>query len=83
MQEKHASLRKSLSVEASKLNFADLERKRNRLTLLELDKLPESTTTYKAVGKMFIAVPYTRVVAECRSAVEGLCLIELTDWCTF
>ena len=51
--------------------MADMERKRNRLTLLELEKLPETTTTYKAVGKMFIAVPYPRIVSEVKAAAEG------------
>jgi chaperonin cofactor prefoldin len=58
--------------------MADIERKRNRLTLLELEKLPDSTTTYKAVGKMFIAIPYSSIVSEVKSAAEGMLIRNLS-----
>ena len=59
-------------ITSSKLSQADMERKRNRLTLFELDKLPEGTVTFKAVGKMFISVPSANIMEECRSSAEGV-----------
>jgi chaperonin cofactor prefoldin len=72
LQGKYAEYRKQLMITTSKLSQADMERKRNRLTLFELDKLPEGTATFKAVGKMFISVPSANIMEECTTSAEGV-----------
>jgi chaperonin cofactor prefoldin len=71
LQGKYAEYRKQLMITSSKLSQADMQRKTNRLTLFELEKLPEGTATFKAVGKMFISVPSVDIVQECKSLAEG------------
>ena len=40
----------------AQLGLVERERKRNTLTLNELEALPTNTNTYKAIGKMFLMV---------------------------
>ncbi|EKX50068.1 Prefoldin protein, subunit 1 [Guillardia theta CCMP2712] len=52
----------------AQLGLVERERKRNTLTLNELEALPTNTNTYKAIGKMFLMEPCDKLKAELVSA---------------
>mmetsp|Transcript_71698 Transcript_71698/g.191276 ORF Transcript_71698/g.191276 Transcript_71698/m.191276 type:complete len:133 (-) Transcript_71698:98-496(-) len=69
LQAKYGVVRRQLGIVSSQLSYAEMEKQRNKLTLVELEKLPEGTATYKAIGKMFLLVPSSRIIGDCQEAV--------------
>ncbi|KAJ1925654.1 hypothetical protein IWQ60_004436 [Tieghemiomyces parasiticus] len=46
------------------------ERRRNELTLKEIESLPDDVATYKSVGKMFLQVDQAVVVKDLKKSIE-------------
>eukprot|EP01114_Cavostelium_apophysatum_P013230 TRINITY_DN3154_c0_g1_i1.p2 TRINITY_DN3154_c0_g1~~TRINITY_DN3154_c0_g1_i1.p2 ORF type:complete len:102 (+),score=23.30 TRINITY_DN3154_c0_g1_i1:189-494(+) len=54
----------------AKAQFLDRERRRNQLTLKEMEDVKDDTKTYKAIGKMFMLVPFKSVTTELTDSVK-------------
>ncbi|KAJ1975056.1 hypothetical protein H4R35_003323 [Dimargaris xerosporica] len=70
LQTKIIAGQRQLSAVRAQTQAQEREKRRNELTLKEIESLPSSVTTYKAIGKMFLQVEQKDVTKELRSNIS-------------
>ncbi|EGC29800.1 hypothetical protein DICPUDRAFT_42377 [Dictyostelium purpureum] len=63
-REKIFALNKNLNSIRQRVQIAETDRKKCLITVKELESLPQTTKTYKAVGKMFVVAPINTLKVE-------------------
>ncbi|KAJ1648917.1 hypothetical protein IWQ61_009830 [Dispira simplex] len=69
LQTKIIEGQKQLAAVRAQLQMHEREKRRNELTLKEVDTLPSQVTTYKSVGKMFLQVGRDSVVKDLKKSM--------------
>ncbi|EGG14949.1 prefoldin beta-like domain containing protein [Cavenderia fasciculata] len=70
VREKLFTLNRTLNTIRQKIQITDKDRQRCAITLRELESIPESTKTYKSIGKMFLVSPMKPLKQELKKQME-------------
>jgi len=70
LQSKIIETNRILGQVLNKINICKQEKRRNELTINELETIPDTTKTYKAVGKMFLLASKPQIKTEIVNSIK-------------